>query len=189
MPPSRASIPASDLNQDRWFMENVHLHDGQLKSYLHGAFPRVRDVDDIVQESYLRLWRRQTERPIASIKAFLFTIARRLAIDTSRQQRRSPIEYIGVPAQMDVRDESENVISNVCRAERIRLLTDAIDALPKRCREVIVLRKIQLLSTHEVAQRLGITEHAVENYFTRGTARIRKHLTLRGVKQTLGCEP
>ena len=33
-----------------------------------------------------------------------------------------------------------------------------------------------------------ITEHAVENYFTRGTARIRKHLTLRGVKQTLGCE-
>ncbi len=89
---------------------------------------------------------------------------------------------------MDVRDESENVINNVCRAERIRLLTDAIDALPRRCREVIILRKIQLLSTHEVAMRLRITEHAVENYFTRGTARIRKHLRLCGLERTLGSE-
>ncbi|MBP8255675.1 MAG: RNA polymerase sigma factor [Opitutaceae bacterium] len=148
----------------------------------------MRDVDDIVQESYLRIWRRQTERPIASIKAFLFTIARRLAIDTSRQQNRSPIEYIGVPAQLDVKDESENVVANVCRAEGIRLLTDAIDTLPRRCREVIILRKIELLSTHEVAKQLGITEHAVENYFTRGTARIRKRLKLFGVKQTMGSE-
>lgn len=170
-------------------MENVHLHDGQLKSYLHGTFPRVRDVDDIVQESYLRLWRRQTKHPIASIKAFLFTIARRLAIDSSRHQSRSPIEYIGVPSDCDVSDESQNVINSVCRAEGIRLLADAIDALPRRCREVIILRKIQLLSTHEVAKRLRITEHAVENYFTRGTARIRKHLRQCGVKQTLGSRP
>lgn len=55
----------------------MHAHDEQLKSYLRLAFPTVRDVDDIVQESYLRTWRRQSSQPIRAAKAFLFTVARR----------------------------------------------------------------------------------------------------------------
>jgi len=187
MPPLSASDPAAE--QDRWFTEEVHPHDGQLKSYLRGAFPGMRDVDDIVQESYLRIWRRQAERPITSIKAFLFTIARRLAIDTARHKRRSPIECVGDLARLDVSDEGANVVKAICRAERVRLLTEAIDALPRRCREVVMLRKIQLLPTQEVAVKLGISEHAVENHFSRGTARIRAYLRERGIEQVLGREP
>ena len=48
------------------------------------------DVDDVVQESYLRVWKARTTRPIESAKAFLFTVARRLALDFVRRKRRSP---------------------------------------------------------------------------------------------------
>jgi hypothetical protein len=50
-PPQTAPEPTPAANQFRWFMEEVQPHDDQLKGYLHGAFPSVRDVDDVVQES------------------------------------------------------------------------------------------------------------------------------------------
>ncbi len=188
----QATLPALsstlDLASAKWFAEEVHAHDGQLKAYLRGSFPAVRDIDDIVQESYLRIWRRQVHRPIESVKAFLFTIARRLAIDTARHRARSPIEFVGDLGSLDVSDGSAHAAEALCRAEKIRLLTDAIDALPSRCREIVILRKIQLRSTIEVALRLGISPHAVENHFTRGTARIRAYLRARGVHDSLGRE-
>jgi RNA polymerase sigma factor (sigma-70 family) len=55
------------VKQESWFAEEVHTHDSQLKSYLRSSFPALRDVDDVVQESYLRIWRRQLVRPIAKV--------------------------------------------------------------------------------------------------------------------------
>lgn len=56
-------------DRSKWFKEEVHLHDGQLKSWLKGTFPSVRDVDDVVQESYLRIWKAKATEPINSAKA------------------------------------------------------------------------------------------------------------------------
>ena len=50
--PHHAAIP---LDRARWFKEEVHSLDTRLKSYLRGSFPSV-DVEDVVQESYLRTW-------------------------------------------------------------------------------------------------------------------------------------
>ncbi len=60
-------------DQARWFSEEVHPHDTQLKAYLRGAFPTVRDVDDVVQDSLLRIWTARASRQIGCARA-LFTI-------------------------------------------------------------------------------------------------------------------
>ena len=65
----------------RWFAEEVHPHESHLRSYLRGRIPADRDVDDVVQDSYLRVWRARAARPIHSATAFHFTIARHLALD------------------------------------------------------------------------------------------------------------
>jgi RNA polymerase sigma-70 factor (ECF subfamily) len=70
------------------------VHDDHLKTYLRTSFPTVRDVDDIVQESYLRIWRRQSVQPVRTAKAFLFTIARRLTIDWLRREKSSVVEVV-----------------------------------------------------------------------------------------------
>src|SRR5262249_37438840 len=71
----------------RWFNEEVQPHHDQLKSFLRKEYPTVRDVDDVLQESYLRLVKVHASRPIGSAKALLFRIASHLAIDFIRREK------------------------------------------------------------------------------------------------------
>jgi len=174
-------VDSPQSEQSRWFSEEVAPHEPSLRAYLRSSFPDVRDVDDVVQTSYLRVWRRQAGAPIQSAKAFLFTVARHLALDTLRQNRRSPIESVENLARVDVLDERPSALASASRAERVRLLIQAIDALPARCRDVVILRKLKFLSQRDVALRLGISENGVEVQLTRGLARCRAYLQKRGV--------
>jgi len=48
--------------------------------------------DDVVQESFLRTCRRHLEKPICYGRSFLFAVARNLALDTLRRDRRTPTD-------------------------------------------------------------------------------------------------
>ena len=111
-----------------WFAEEVQPHGAQLKSYLRSAFPSVRDIDDVVQESYLRIWRTRTAQPIRSAKAFLFEVARRLAIDFTRHQARSPIDAIPDLASLAVMEGRPGVAEAVSTKEEIAWLARPLDA-------------------------------------------------------------
>ena len=87
--PGSESTPAPE--QARWFLEQVHPHDQALKGYLRGSFPKMRDVDDVVQESYLKIWQARRRQPIDSARAFLFRIARNLALNLTGREQRSPV--------------------------------------------------------------------------------------------------
>jgi RNA polymerase sigma-70 factor (ECF subfamily) len=63
------------------------------------------------------------------------------------------------------------VAHEVARAQELELLTQAIQSLPTRCRQIITLRRIYGLPQKEVAAQLGISEHTVE---AQGTIGLRK---------------
>jgi RNA polymerase sigma-70 factor (ECF subfamily) len=151
-----------------------------LKTYVRGSFPTIRDVEDVVQESYLRIWKARAEVPIRSVQALLFRVARHIAIDLVRRQRRSPIDVVEDLAALEAPATAPTSIDALVREEKIRLLSEAIDALPDRCREVVILRKLRLLPQREVAARLGISESGVEIQLARGLERCRAFLRKRG---------
>jgi RNA polymerase sigma factor (sigma-70 family) len=180
--PSETPVnPPRETDHSRWFVEEMHPHESSLRSYLHGSFPAVRDVDDVVQESFLRVWRARAAQPIASARAFLFKVARHLALDLLRHERRSPIDPVGDLATLNVSEERRAVSATVSRNEKIQLLIAAIDDLPPKCRQVVVLRKLKFVPQREVAAQLGISEKGVEIQLTRGLARCRDYLQKRGV--------
>jgi RNA polymerase sigma-70 factor (ECF subfamily) len=152
-----------------------------LKAYLRGSFPSVRDVEDVVQESYLRLWRTRATQPIHSARAFLFRVARRVALDVIRHERASPIDAFGDLSRLRVLHDRPDAADIAGMQEKIRLLADAVESLPSRCREVVVLRKIKAMPQKEVAALLGVSEKTVESQFTRGMKRCAEYLRARGV--------
>jgi RNA polymerase sigma-70 factor (ECF subfamily) len=167
--------------QAKWFADEVHPHDAHLRAYLRGAFPAVCDVDDVVQESYLRVWRVRAEGPIRSARAFLFTVARRLAIEGVRRRIASPIDSVEDLARLPVVDEADDVARETELRERVAILGEAISELPQRCREVFVLHKIHSLSRRETAERLGLAEKTVEVQTARAMDRCGEFLRRRGV--------
>lgn len=169
------------LSLSKWFAEEVHPHESSLKAYVRGVFPDVRDADDVVQESFVRVWKRQGQRPIASVKAFLFKVARHLALNTLRHERVSPFLSVTDSVVSSVVEEGPGTAERACTHEETMLLFSAIDALPGRCREVYILRKLKGLSQKEIARELGISEQTVEVQIVRANHRCETFLRQRGV--------
>jgi RNA polymerase sigma-70 factor (ECF subfamily) len=186
-PTASDQAPIDDRAHTRWFVAEVHRHDALLKNYVRSTFPSVRDVDDVVQESYLRVWRRQMVKPItqvtgsvkASVKGFLFQVARRLALDTIRHERASPIDAVRNMDSLAHAEDAANGCERACSNEEFELLLEAINSLPARCREIIVLRKLEGISPTEVAQRLGISVETVNVHARRGLLKLQAFMAAR----------
>jgi RNA polymerase sigma-70 factor (ECF subfamily) len=164
-------LPPHDSTSARWFAEHVQPHEAPLRAWLHAKFPSLTDPDDLVQETYARLLQAHASGPIACPRAFLFVTARNLAFNRLRHAR---IERPPGARELDplgLLDEGAGIPERVARADDVRLLLEAIQSLPARCRQIVTLRKIYGLNQREVAERLGLSESTVE---TQGTIGLRK---------------
>ncbi len=176
--PTATSSAASDgpvpsLERHRWFLDEIHAHGPALKSYLAHSFPTARsEVDDLVQESFLRIWKTRTAVPVRCAKAFLFRVARNVTLDLLRRKCSSPVRPVGNLDAMSVLEDGRGVPESLVAAERIERLAAGLATLPPRGRTIIMLCKFHGLSAREVAAQLGISEKTVEEHIYRGMKRL-----------------
>lgn len=137
-------------------------HEADLRGWLGARFSGLQDVDDLVQEVFSRLVRAHSTGPVANPRAFLFVVARNLALNELRNRRvRSSLNEPAVDP-MTIADEMAGPLELVAQQEDYKHLVDALQSLPERCRQVMTLRKIYGYSQKEVADRLGISVNTVE---------------------------
>ena len=149
----------------RWFAEEVQPHEAALRGYLHRQFPSV-EADDVVQESYLKLWR--TGAKVDSAKAYFFSIARNTALTLFRRRRifsDVPVSELPEWRVVDAAPDAAEVADDRLRME---LAVSALDRLPPRCREICVLAAFEQLAPAEIAARLGLAESTVYVQLARG---------------------
>ena len=73
-PAQRETRTGADEAAQRWFLHEIHPHEGQLKAYLRKAYPAVPDPADIVQESFLRVWKARAAAPVRAIVAVIMGV-------------------------------------------------------------------------------------------------------------------
>ena len=168
--------------QSRWFVDAVLPHEAGLRRWIKSRFSAIRDVDDLVQETYSRILKVRQSGPVPNPQAFLFVVSRNLAIN--RLQRMNH-EYPPEPEGVDPRelvDEMAGPFDSAALREEIDDLVSAFQSLPDRCRQVMTLRKIYGLSQKEIAAELGISEHTVEAQVGIGLRKCRAFFRQRGYK-------
>jgi RNA polymerase sigma-70 factor (ECF subfamily) len=153
-----------------------------LKSYLRRFIASREAADDLAQEAFLRAFAAESDRLIEAPKAFLFKVAKNLALNELARRSAVAIEPLGDLESLAVLEDSSQAGADdvVDSRERIRLLACAIAALPPQCAKVFILRKMQGLSQKEIAVRLDISVRTVENHVALGLSRCRAYMREHG---------
>ncbi|HRE83576.1 MAG TPA: sigma-70 family RNA polymerase sigma factor [Opitutaceae bacterium] len=174
----------SFAEQTRWFSEHVHPHEPALRAYLSKRFPSLPDHDDLVQETYARILRVGDPGRLVHPKAFLFTTARNAAIDLFRRNHAHPqtcdAETDG-EEEIPLLDAPPTPAETMERRQRRENLTEALRALPERCREVMLLRYLDGCSGKEIAARLGISVGTVKGHLLKGVRDCARYFEARGL--------
>jgi RNA polymerase sigma-70 factor (ECF subfamily) len=82
---------------------------------------------------------------------------------------------------LPVIEDRPGVADAACTREEITLLADAIDSLPARCREILILRKIRGVPQKAIAAQLGLSEQTVQVQVCRGVKRVAEYLHKHGI--------
>lgn len=174
-------MPPPDSEQTRWFAQEVQPHEPTLRSWLRGLFPSLPDMDDLVQESYVRLLRAREAGKVSQPKAYLFATARNAALDFFRRRKIVSIEAVGDMADSTVLDDRPGVADAISRQQELGLLAEAVKELPERCRQTLTLRLLYGLSHQEIAAELGVSEHTVKAQLAKGMRRCTVYFEERGL--------
>lgn len=154
------------------FMENFDF----LKRFLARYFSEHQDIEDVVQETYLRAYGAEQKKVIEHPKAFLFQIARNLALTELKKKSRQITDYIDDYDLPLVIGHDNPVEGEVEAKQNIGLYCEAVAALPEQCRRVFLLRKVHGLSHKEISQRLQLSVSAVEKHLLKGVLKCRAYV-------------
>jgi RNA polymerase sigma factor (sigma-70 family) len=139
-----------------------------LKQYLMRFFVRPQDVEDVMQETFLRAFQSEQSQTIRSPKSFLYKIGKNLALSQVSAKATQLMTYVGDFDELSVIDSRLSAEDSLDLEQRIEILNRAIQKLPPQCRRVLVMRKVFGLSHKEVARRLNISVKTVEQHLTKG---------------------
>lgn len=156
---------------DGWFRTHVQPHEAMLRAWLAQGFGPRLAIDDVVQEAFLRVLRARATGELQAPKAFLFAVARNLALDQLRRHHVSRTDSLVEADYSNVLDDRESIPDHVARNQELALLTEAIQSLPDRCRQVMTLRIVYGLSQRVIGEKLGISDRTVAAQLAIGTAK------------------
>ncbi len=140
-----------------------------LKRHLSRFFKRPEDVEDIVQESFVRVLEAASKGEISYPKAYLYRTGRNLALTTLASLSHRLEETMGDDIDIDaVIAEAASPEEQVIAQRRFELFCRATATLPEQCRRVVILRKVYGLSQQEVAERLNISVGTVDKHLAKG---------------------
>lgn len=129
-----------------------------------------RDVEDIVQETFLRVHQSDPSFTIRSPKSYIVRTARNLAIDHIKraEYRLSEIRDSEEVEHLSSSYYRDEIYSAVASEREYQEFCHFVKKLPKKCQQSFILKKVYGYSQKEIAVKLGVSESTVEKHIANG---------------------
>ncbi len=157
----------------------------KLFRHAYYRLQNTSDAEDVVQETFLRLWKIAPEwkQDQAQVSTWLYRVIDNLCIDRLRARgRSSSLDDL----TNDPVDPFPSTDQSMLDQSRARALHIALAYLPKRQAQAVRLRHLDNLTNPEIAQIMGLTVEALESLTARGKRALQAQL--HGQKTELGYE-
>ena len=141
------------------------------------------EAEDVTQESLLRLWKIAPDWDAnrAKITTWLYRVTSNLCIDRLRKSNRNSGDEVP-----ELADDTPGVDCTLQITARAQALQHALQTLPGRQRQAMILRHIEDLSNPEISDIMEVSVEAVESLVSRGKRALA--ITLAPQKKALGLE-
>ncbi len=152
----------------RWFAREVLPHEPDLRRWLSVRLRGMAscDIDEVVQESYARMWTADLDR-VLNARAYIFVTARHIIGEQLRRSRIVSIELMADLEVLNIVDDEVNALRRLSGQQEIARLHRIIAELPPKCRQAFQLKKFEELSQREIAGRMGVAESTVEKHLAK----------------------
>lgn len=138
-----------------------------------------KEVEDIVQETYVRVCQIKNGQAIREPSSFMFRTARNLALDyVKRAESRltSGTDSIDELSGTSLTAGGDETFAQVSSNEEFALFCEAVRHLPQQCRRAFVLKKVYGYTLREIADEMGLGLPTVETHIVAGTKKCVRYL-------------
>ena len=157
--------------------ESIHSIYMSLRGNLARAVSKIvppKEIEDIVQETYVRVCQIEKKAEIRAPRSFLFKTAHNLALDhIKRAESRlaDSIEEMGESGFGEAERIADETFDQVASNEEFSLFCEAVRQLPMQCRRAFILKKVYGHSQREIARNMTLSESTVEKHIAQGVKR------------------
>ena len=142
-----------------------------IKRFIGKFLYRPEDIEDLAQETFLRAFNAVKFRELTHPRAYLFQVAKSIALKELSRKSRQLTDYIEEAVDTEFSDSVE-LEQEIAAERKVLKYCNAIASLPPQCRKVFLMRKVQGLSHKEISNALGISQSGVEKHVALGIKRV-----------------
>lgn len=163
-------------------LKSFEINKRALKSYLWRFFKEPQDIEDIMQEVFLRAFAMELKVEIRFPKSFLFRIAKNIAINEIKRRSKN----IALHGEDFFDPDASNNISTPTAEEEIEsrrkleLFIKAVALMPPACRKVFIMRNIDGLKVKDIARKMNISVSGVEKHLAVGLVKCSQYFREQG---------
>jgi RNA polymerase sigma-70 factor (family 1) len=156
-----------------WFKEIFDLYYENIRRFVYYKTGDVDLADDMVQDTFLKIWDMRQKINNKTIKALLYTISGNLVKNYFKHRQikfnfmnEKNINPLSEPADFDLEQE-----------EFRQLLQNTLASLPEKNRMVFLMNRMDKLTYNEIATRLGLSVKAVEKRMGSALETLRRQIS------------
>ena len=176
----KAILRAKEGDRDALSFLYVRYADN-IYGYVRSIVRDEHEAEDITQQLFSKLTFALSRYEPRSVPfaAWILRVARNLALDHLRAVRAIPCEEV----------RPVDAVADDYSFERSRALQDALDALPRDQRQVLILRHVAGMTPGEIARSLGKTEGSIHGLHHRGRRTLQRELSELGARPVTARRP
>ena len=165
---------------DRWLCADVLPHQYAFLALARRLTGSTEVAKDIVQDVYAEVLAGTGWRQAIDPKAFVLRIVYCRSINWVNRQKIVPIHALPTYEGLAHSDVGPDAFDRLSGREELEAVFEILEGMPMRCRQVIMMRRIEDLPPREIAKRLGIDLVTVRRHMARGVAILTERLAERG---------